>query len=242
MSARNTLKTPLGEKKTPKSTYKPTAFAVPEWLMPAIRSLTKTFDFASAAPHVYTGIESVLPLLERMTSAAAESPSKRPRRSATTLQPNRMVSSDARIRALVIVLFLYVYNKMRDMEVTPEQYKEWRETAITTLLKLPSEEEVAYEDISSEAEELMPMAQSEGWLEMEWFMNVTPQEGEEAMEGVEFPGTSTKTAISQPSGSDYIGLSTMMQDATDYLGESRRQDYIRWRATIMARVQQIEAA
>lgn len=210
--------------------------------MPAIRSLVKTFSFANAAPHVYTGVESVLPLLERMASTSAESPSKRPRRSAATSQPDSAALSDARTRALIIVIFLYVYNKMRDVDVTPEQYKEWRETAITVLLEQPNGEDVAYDDLSLEAEELMPMAQSEGWLEMEWFMNVTPQEDEQAMDGIEFSGASAKSVVSQAGGSDYIGLGTMMQDATDYLGESRRQDYLRWKATIMARVQQIEAA
>lgn len=241
-SARNTPKTPLSAKKTPRSTRKPAGSSAPEWIMPAIRRLVKAFNSGSAAPHVFTGVESVLPLLERMSSAAAESPSKRPRRSAATSQTNSASLPDARIRALVLVIFLYVYNKLRDVEVTPEQYKGWRETAITALLELPpTGEEVTYEDLSLEAEELMPMVQSEGWLEMEWFMNVTPQEGEEAMDGVEFSGTSAKSVVSQTSASDYIGLGTMMQDATDYLGESRRQDYLRWRATIMARVQQIEA-
>lgn len=209
--------------------------------MPAIRRLVKTFDIAIAAPHVYTGVESVLPLLERMPSANNESPSKRPRRSAATSEPALGAISDVRIRALVIVIFLYVFNKMRDVEVTPEEYKEWRETAMTALLEMPSGEEIAYDDLSMEAQELMPMAQSEGWLEMEWFTNVTPQEDMQAMEGVEMPDATANTAVTQTGGSDYIGLGTMMQDATDYLGESRRQDYLRWKATIMARVQQIEA-
>lgn len=209
--------------------------------MPAIRRLVKTFDIAIAAPHVYTGVESVLPVLERMPSADNESPSKRPRRSAATSEPALGAISDVRIRALVIVIFLYVFNKMRDVEVTPEEYKEWRETAMTALLEMPSGEEIAYDDLSMEAQELMPRAQSEGWLEMEWFTNVTPQEDMQAMEGVEMSDATANTAVTQTGGSDYIGLGTMMQDATDYLGESRRQDYLRWKATIMARVQQIEA-
>jgi origin recognition complex subunit 6 len=43
-------------------------------------------------------------------------------------------------------------------------------------------------------------------------------------------------------GSDYIGLGTMMQDATDYLGERQQEDYTRWKAKILARVQEIEAS
>ncbi|KAH7414536.1 origin recognition complex, subunit 6 [Phaeosphaeria sp. MPI-PUGE-AT-0046c] len=244
VSARNTPKTPLSGRRTPQGTRKlaASAGAAPEWVMPAIRSLVKTFDIANAAPHVYTGVESVLPLLESTSSANNDSPSKRPRRDVATSQPTSAAVPDVRIRALVIIIFLYIYNKMRDVEVTPEQYKDWRETAITALLGMPSEEEIAYEDLSMEAEELMPMAQSEGWLEMEWFMNITPLEDMQEMEGVEFSGASQRSAVTPIGGSDYIGLGTMMQDATDYLGESRRQDYVAWKATIMARVQQIEAA
>jgi origin recognition complex subunit 6 len=42
-------------------------------------------------------------------------------------------------------------------------------------------------------------------------------------------------------GSNYIGLGTMMQDATDYLGERQQEDYKIWKEKILARVQEIEA-
>jgi origin recognition complex subunit 6 len=209
--------------------------------MSAIRNLVKSFDFPSAAPHIFTGVESVLPLLERMAAAAtAESPSKRPRR---TLAPtNAAAVPDARIRGLVIVISLYVFTKMQDTDITPEQYKEWRETAIDTLLELQAGEKVTYDELSLETEELMPMAQEEGWLQMEWFLNVTPQDSIDAMEGVEISAANGKSTVTKTGGSDYIGLGTMMQDATDYLSERRKEDYKIWEAKIMARVQQIEAS
>jgi origin recognition complex subunit 6 len=213
---------------------------MPEWVMPAIRNLVKKFDFPSAAPHIFTGVESILPLLARMAAAAtAESPSKRPQRAAAASYT--AILPDARIRALVIVISLYVFTKMQDVDITPKQYKEWRETAIETLLELPAGEKVTYDELSLEAEELMPMAQEEGWLQMEWFLNVTPQESMEAMEGVE-PSVQGKNTVTKTGGSDYIGLGTMMQDATDYLSERRREDFKTWEAKVMARVQQIEAA
>jgi origin recognition complex subunit 6 len=43
-------------------------------------------------------------------------------------------------------------------------------------------------------------------------------------------------------GSSYIGLGTMMQDATDYLGERQREEYASWKAGIIARVEAIEAS
>jgi origin recognition complex subunit 6 len=178
----------------------------------------------------------ILPLLIRMTAATAESPSKRPRKAATA------TISDARLRALVIVTTLYVINKMRDTDITPEQYDEWRETSIKLLLDVSTGEDVTYEELSLETEELMPMAQEEGWLQMEWFLNVMPQENMDAMEGIEASAVSEKKPAIKTGGSDYIGLGTMMQDATDYLGERQREDYVKWKAIVMARVQQIEAA
>jgi origin recognition complex subunit 6 len=239
-STRATPKTPLSGRKTPRSTRKPEGQGadVPEWVMSAIRTLVRAFDISSAAPHVFTGVESVLPLLRRMTEATAETPSKRPRKLAS--QPASAVS-DARVLGLIAVVFLYVFTKIKDVEVTPDQYKEWRETAVETLLESQSGDNITYDEISFEAEELMPMAQVEGWLQMEWFLNVMPQEDSEPMEGVELSSvTPGKRTVNKTGGSDYIGLGTMMQDATDYLGGRQREDFKEWKAKIMARVQEIE--
>jgi origin recognition complex subunit 6 len=178
-----------------------------------------------------------------MSAANADSPSKRPRKVAGMLQSASATVSDARILALIAVIFLYVFTKMKDIDVTPEQYQEWRETAMNTLIKLRDDEGITYDEISLEAEDLMPMAQAEGWLQMEWFLNVVPQDDTEEMEGVEQSSTAPeKSTATKTSGSNYIGLGTMMQDATDYLGERQREDYKTWKAKILARVQEIEAA
>jgi origin recognition complex subunit 6 len=227
----------MSGRRTPRSTKPERSTAdTPDWVMPAIRTLAKSFNFPSAAPHIFTGVESVLPLLTRMAAATAETPSKRPRRTATTTVP------DARIRCLVIVIALYVFTKLQDVDVTPEQYNTWRDTAIAKLMDLSTGEDVTYDELSLETEELLPMAQVEGWLQMEWFQNVTPQEDVDAMEGVEPSVAPEKRTTIKTGGSDYIGLGTMMQDATDYLSDQRREDYVRWKASVMTRVQQIEAA
>jgi len=131
---------------------------------------------------------------------------------------------------------------MKNVEVVPEEYQVWRQTAIDTLLAVPGAEEVTYDDLSFEAEELMPMAKAEGWLNMEWFVNVMPLDDEDAMDGVEMTEASEKRAMTKTGGSDYIGLGTMMQDASDYLGERQREDFKTWKAQVMARVQEIEAS
>ncbi|KAH8727684.1 origin recognition complex subunit 6-domain-containing protein [Phaeosphaeriaceae sp. PMI808] len=234
--------------KTPRSTKKPngTTAEVPEWVMPVIRSLLKTFDFPSAAPHIFTGVESILPLLERMAAAGAvQTPSKRPQRTATP-QGAFVNVTNARILGLTSIVFLYVFTKMKNVDVTPKQYKEWRETAVNSILELPVGQEINYEELSLEIEELLPMAQAEGWLQMEWFTNVLPQEDAEVMEGVEYTDSSGRPVegegiATKANGSDYIGLGTMMQDATDYLGERQRNDYKSWKDNILSRIEKIEA-
>ena len=78
---------------------------------------------------------------------------------------------------------------------------------------------------------------------MEWFLNVVL--GEE-MEGVEttLPAQgsgSTSRNRRMGGGSAYVGLATMLQEATDYLGEQRREEYKTWKAGTMARCEELEA-
>ena len=149
-----------------------------------------------------------------------------------------------RTLGLVAVLCMYVLVRMMDQPVTPEEYTERRETAVKTLLKLPVAAEITYKDLSDETEQLMYMAQEEGWLQMEWFLNIAPPSDGDEMEGVEAinPGPVQKSNGVRSGGSDYIGFGTMLQDATDYLGERQQSEYEVWKAKIMARVDEIEAA
>ncbi len=220
------------------------AEGMPTWVMPAIRALVKAFDYPKSAPHIYTGVESTLPLLARMSAAVAETPSKRAKSNFNSAPP---ALSDARILSLIAVIFLYLFARMKDEDVSPEQYDEWRKISLDTLLKTPTGQNTTFDELSVETEELLPMAQSEGWLQMEWFINVTPLDDGDEMEGVEATGQNgtpakPKNNVLRSGGSDYIGLGTMMQDATDYLGERQREDYKIWKAKIMARIQEIETA
>jgi origin recognition complex subunit 6 len=55
-----------------------------------------------------------------------------------------------------------------------------------------------------------------------------------AMDGVEMTTQASGiTALAKTEGSNYIGLGTMFQEATDYLGHRQRDDFQRWRARIM---------
>ncbi|EUC42919.1 hypothetical protein COCMIDRAFT_7583 [Bipolaris oryzae ATCC 44560] len=244
-STRNTPKTPLSARKTPHSTKRARESdgEPPEWVMPAIRALAKAFEYPAVIPHVYTGVESIYPLLARMAAAAAETPSKRPRRPTSASQSFADVS-DTRLCSLVVVVFLLVFSRMKDVDVSPDTYNEWLAKAMDAVLKTPSAQNITQDELAPAIEQTMAMAKEEGWLQMQWFDSVKPLDNEDEMEGVEMTGNTTAKAkgLGLRSGSDYIGLGTMMQDATDYLGERQQDDYEKWKNRIMARVQEIEAA
>ncbi|KAL1647497.1 hypothetical protein SLS61_007321 [Didymella pomorum] len=249
VSARATPKTPLSGKKTPRTAQKidSSAGVPPEWTMRAIRMLAKNLSYPLAIPHVYTGIESILPLMARMAAAAADTPSKRSRRAGHDLRPPMAVVSDAKTVVLVIVVFLYVLTRMENQDITPEAYEERKSKAINTVLGLPAAKDTTAEQLSPEIEDLLNVADHEGWMKMEWFLNITPVGIVDGMEGIEMAANGTVRSTAGPfsglkgGSSDYIGLGTMVQDATDYLGERQRQDYKAWKAKIMARLDEIEA-
>ncbi|KAL5440266.1 hypothetical protein PMIN07_005065 [Paraphaeosphaeria minitans] len=243
-----TPKTPRSARPTPKSTRRDgnKDEESPQWLAPTIRGLLKAFDYPNAAGNVYTGVEIILPLLARMSAAAAETPSKRPKRAAAISRPSISEISESRILGLIAVVSFYVLNRMLDQDITPAQFTQWTKKAVATLLKSPAAKDVSEADMQADIESLMPMAQEEGWVRTEWFLNVLPPSAED-MEGVETTNSGPAAIASQgqssrDGGSSYIGLGTMMQDATDYLGERQREDYARWKAGIMARIETIEAS
>lgn len=214
--------------------------------MPCIRVLAEKFSQPQAAPLVYAGMESISPLIARMAVAVAETPSKRPRRAASSAQAPTTAVSDTKVLALLVVVLLYVLTRMLGQSVTPEEYDERREMAIRTLLELPAAKNVTFDELLPVTEELMLEAQHEGWLQMEWFVNIGHVQDTDEMEGIESTnGTTIRPAAStslglRSGGSDYIGLGTMLQDATDYLGDRQRQDFKIFKADWLARYEERE--
>ncbi|KAF3005615.1 hypothetical protein E8E13_002469 [Curvularia kusanoi] len=240
-SARTTPRTPTTARRTPQTalrTNNSTAAEPPAWVMPAIRVLAKKFEYAAVAPHVFTGVESLIPLLTLLSSGPG-TPSARARRPTTALP----ALSQTKLYALIVAVFQYVLARIMNTDITPEQYEERLNLAVDTLRSVAEAASVGREELMREAEELMAVAQQEGWLEMEWFLNVVPWDEAEEMEGVEMavPGPGIGLRRRKFDGSAYVGLGTMLQDATDYLSEQRREEYKAWRAGIMARCEELEA-
>lgn len=134
---------------------------------------------------------------------------------------------------------------MKDIDVSIQQYNEWLAKAVKAVLVLPATKDIEDGELQAKIEKTMKMAKEEGWLQMQWFDSVKPQDEGEEMEGVEMGEGAVAKAKGmglRSGGSDYIGLGTMMQDATDYLGERQQEDYMRWKAEILARVRELEGA
>jgi origin recognition complex subunit 6 len=212
--------------------------------MPVIRQLCKEFEHPAAAPHVFVGIDSLLP---RLSAEAPDTPTRRrPRRGAEAQAQEQM--SDLRLLALIAVLFFYTLARMLDVAISPEEYILWRRRAMALLLTTSVGQEYGKKDLFNEIEGLMPMVKEQGWDTMEWYTNITPRGDTEDMEGVEMTGSkapeagSTNGGLKGEYGSSYIGLATMMQDAVDFLGERRRADYAVWKAEVLAACDEIEAS
>jgi origin recognition complex subunit 6 len=240
----------LSNRKTPRSRAREEqqAQAPPEWTMPVVRALGKAFSHTAVIPHVFTGVESTFPFLVQTAAAASapETPSKRPRRTTAAPQPTVADLSDTRVLSLIAVVLFYVLSRMLDQDITPDQYVEWRSKAISTILESHAGRDSTQDVLIHEIEDLMRMAQAEGWLRMDWFSNITPAHDVDDMEEVVMSNgegrASSGKARSLKDGfaSEHIGLGTMMQEATDYLGERQRADYKRWKADIVARIEEIE--
>lgn len=211
--------------------------------MPTIRSLLKDFSYPLAAPHVFTGVESIFPLLNRMV-AAGKSSTRRPTRGSASTQADATSLPQTRVLALIAVVLFYVLSKMLDQQITPQQFLQWRNKAISSLLRSEAGKTSSEEEVLAEIEKLMPMAQEEGWLQREWFLNIVPEAVSET-EGAKVADTATphsqggnRKSMRDNFASEYIGLGTMMQDATDYLGERQREDYKRWKTKILAQLEE----
>ncbi|KAF2656587.1 hypothetical protein K491DRAFT_677891 [Lophiostoma macrostomum CBS 122681] len=250
-SARSTPKTPLSNRKTPRSRAREQqpAQAPPEWTMAVTRALAKAFSQPAVIPHVYTGVESTFPFLaQTATASAPETPSKRPRRTAAAPQPPTADLSDTRVLSLIAVVLFYVLSRMLDQDITPEQYVEWRLKAISIVLESPAGSDSTQDALITEIEDLMRMAQAEGWLGMDWYSNIIPAQDVDDMEGVVMTNGEERASLGKGRSlrdgfaNENIGLGTMMQEATDYLGERQRAAYRRWKASMVARIEEIEAS
>lgn len=264
-SAKETSNKPtLSKTRTPKSTAKRRTGAQrdePEWLMTVIRTLCKALKTPAAAPHVFTGVSSILSAVKERENAAGTPSRKRARllsaataTEATTITP---LFEEERIPALIAVVTMYTLSALTSPPSAAE-YILLRQTVVKTLLKsvpvIKSDETELIDNI----ETFMREAQK-GWLEMEWYQNIQrvsdlesdsediggdegagKEEGGPVTSKVSRRREKQKTNQLDNSAAPKRAFGTMMTDATDWLSDDRRADYHQWKANIIKRIEKLE--
>lgn len=230
----------------------------PDWVMATIRHLCKAFSKSVAVPHVYTGVCTVLDLRKTPQTATAPRTSSRARRAVVASAPAQPEPiMEAQIPALIAVLFLYIHARMSDRETTPEAFLEQRDKAIGVLCGEGSAKQTDEEELLADIDRFMRLAQSDGWVQMEWYLNIVAGESEsgsgqecenarddedDAVAGLRMRQRKTHVDMQDYDDSERleIGLGTMMQEKLDYFSEERRLEYLEWKEGFLARVEQLE--
>lgn len=134
-------------------------------------------------------------------------------------------------------------------------FSEMRQTALVSL-GLPSSERRHRDDVDQWIALIMELGWASG---KEWFENI-PQAGELdddgacllGEDGLEDDGDGSRGRMGVTAGlATFLakdasrggllpGLGTMMQDRVDWLSEDLREDYMEWKADVMARIERME--
>ena len=145
-------------------------------------------------------------------------------------------------------------NPNENKKLDKKTFSEMRQTALVSL-DLPATERRHRDDV----DQWIALIMEQNWANgQEWFENI-PQAGElhdedaglsdddaDANDGdgaTKRPRTGGRGLLLSRDASRkglLPGLGTMMQDRVDWLSEDRQEDYLEWKADIMARVEQIE--
>ncbi|KAL4863981.1 hypothetical protein BDV12DRAFT_176815 [Aspergillus spectabilis] len=220
-------------------------------------------------PHIFAGVSSILYFIETQDDLDEESAEFL---EPVTSAKDKDKDEDFReiINALVVSVYFLVLARRRQPSETStdttqdasrkmdkKTFSEMRQTALVSL-GLPSSERRHREDV----DQWIALIMEQNWAHgKEWFENI-PHHGD--LDGDdEFlsddgrhygddgnGGRSTKRLknLSSDRSLDSSrrgllpGLGTMMQDRVDWLCAERRDDYIEWKADIMARIEQVEAS
>ena len=95
----------------------------------------------------------------------------------------------------------------------------------------------------ADIELLLREASRQQWLDMEWYRNILPHSaisGDEANSQGDTVSDDMEGEMGIPTASTR-GFGTMMTDATDWLSESRRKDYVVWKKAVLQKIEQIES-
>ncbi|KAL4882606.1 origin recognition complex, subunit 6 [Aspergillus karnatakaensis] len=228
------------------------------WSRPPI---SRTFP-----PHIFAGVSSVLYFIETQDDFDEESAEFL---EPITSVKDKEKDEDFKeiVYALIVSVYFLVLARRRQpsesstdttedssRKMDKKTFSEMRQTALVSL-GLSSRERRHREDVDQWIALIMERQWAHG---KEWFENI-PHAGEldgddELLNGngdEDGNGRSTKRLKTLPGDRVSFakdsarrgllaGLGTMMQDRVDWLSTDRREDYVEWKADIMARIEQVE--
>lgn len=193
--------------------------------MPLIRQLCAAFSVKSLAPHVYTGVSTVLILADMITTSK---------------------DSHEETSMLTIALFFMALAKARDSVIDPESYVADSERALSIAgLEMDKRDQV---------DGWIERISDSGWSEdQEWWHNIPTNtipttmdpaydSNEEDRDVATFARRRRK-AIQEDEGREGIllpGLGTMLQEQNDWLSEERTLSFRKWKTDVIGRIKQIE--
>ncbi|ERF71607.1 hypothetical protein EPUS_00596 [Endocarpon pusillum Z07020] len=212
---------------------------VPTWVMPLIRRLCHTFSTPLLVPHVYTGLCVVLGLANLGSRQEDE---------------ESIYRND--VTGLTLALFFLVLSRMQQGKVSSESYL----TDCKRACAVANDEDTNSGVTKDAVDDWIKKISSEGWTtDQEWWSSVPedvfdrlgkPATGEsvEPEDGYQAGLISRKKRKRTDIGNDerdaegtlLPGLGTMMQESIDWLGEDRQADYMRWRAGVEKKLNQLD--
>lgn len=211
----------------------------PDFVMPLIRKLCKTFSTPKLPPHVYTGTCVVLRLSELW-------PPKRGSKG----KAKDEVTFRSPVMMVTIAVYFMVLSRMQNGKVTAELFASRLAKALETAeLDTPAEE----------VEEWIKKMIAEGWCRgQDWWDSVPEDvmdgddvEAEQIHDDVEEDDLVAirsrrrtrrleEDAEGDPGDILLPGLGTMMQDSVDWLNEEKKLYFLDWKEGIMRKIRSMD--
>lgn len=211
------------------------ASEAPDFVMPLIRKLCKTFSTPLLPPHVYTGTCVILKLSKLWP----------PRRGSKGKAKDEVTYRNP-VMMVIIGVYFMVLSRMQKGKVTADIFASRLGRALEV-----SELDTAPEDV----EEWIKKMNAEGWCRGQGWWDTVPEDvmdsdevevqhydsGIEEDEIVASRIRRRRSSLEEEAEDDpedvlLLGLGTMMQDSVDWLSEEKKLSFLDWKHGIMNKI------
>ena len=225
---------------------------LPHWVGPMIRMLCKEMDAGKAVPHVIAGVESVLFL---------PCPGPEDGDGDQEMSNTGEEKVEGKMPALVAAVFSFVKARLSDTTMSKKEYNTQLKQILRalnglredgTMLARIGEEEENWEGWvpidGKDVDHWFKEIGTKGWLRMDWWDNIAQGSGvsgkddqddgrdraEESEEYEDEEEDEMKTA--EKMRLCILRAGTMKQDEFNYLTLERREQYAKWKETMLAKI------